>query len=163
MEHLLQLLFPILILLLCVYGLFSELLTRKLRRDGLEATAKVVSVDRAVAFGLRNFLATISQKSEKEHQFGCDYILTLQFKTQGGEDVSVQTAVPARMRMLRGERMPYFMAGNTVPVRYSPRNPKRLVVMLDEVAARQGPVWKIVVWGFCTALMLAVCVAILVL
>lgn len=160
MQRLIDLLLPALVLALCVYRLAAELVIRRLQLHGAEATAVVVTVNHTVAVGLRSLLATIAKKPEKERQFGCDYILTLRFPLQSGGDTTVQTAVPARMKLAGGERLPYFMEGDSIPIRYDERHPKRLVVMLDAVVRRQGRLLWPVLWGVSAAIMLAVCITI---
>ena len=70
----------------------------------------------------------------------------------------MQTAVRARMRVLAGKRVPYLVAGDAVPIRYLPRFPKRLIVMLDEVVRLQKEPYRLVAWGISVVLMLAILV-----
>lgn len=162
-QNLLFSLIPALFLILSLYSLLMEALTIRLHRAGAPALAEVLSVDYTVAFGQRYFLGVSAKKPEREKAFPCDYIVKLRFSPEGGEPITVQTTVPARMRVCAGERMPYLSEGNEVPIRYLPRNPKRLVVALEQVEKRQKQPFKAILWGISTLLSAAILVAMIVL
>lgn len=155
---------PVLFLLLSLHELITELFLRRLLSAGEEAVATVVSVDHTIAFGLRAFFAAFEKKGKEtgERTFGCDYIMTLRYLPVGRPELTLQTTARARMRILDGKRMPYFLAGDTVPIRYSRRFPKRLVIMLEPVMQQQRRPLKLLGWGLCTVLMAAILITMLV-
>lgn len=156
-------LIPIMFFVISLYSLLWELLIMRLHKVGELTTAEVLSVDYTVAFGQRYFLGVSAKKPDRELTFPCDYIVKLRFSPGEGEPITVQATVPARMRVSAGERLPYLMAGNQVPVRYLKRNPKRVVVAQEQVQKRQSRPFKAILWGVCALLSGAIVVAMFVL
>lgn len=138
------------------YALVASVLERKVKFSGVKTGARVVKVYKAIPNGLGSFLP------KKDGDFGCDYLLQLTYKNQAGKQVKISTSVRARMKVKNGKRFPYFAEGDTFLIRYSDRYPRCVVILLEQVEKRQGRMFPIVLWAFCSALLVAIIIAALV-
>lgn len=155
-EHILYFIVPIILLLISVYCFFLDFITRHLHKTGAKSRAVVVSVDYIIVRGLRHRLRANSKKQVKTHTVRCDYILTLQYTAPNGAERSVQTTIPAHLRISEGKQMPFFEAGDVVPIRCSKHFPRLLVVTLDGIVLQQKNPFLLILWGVCIILLAAI-------
>ena len=157
-NHVLYLLVPIVLLALSILGFYFELVPYMLKKTGIDSHALVVSVDHMIARGLRHYFGADAKKQSSDHNVRCDYILTLSYDAPNGSKQTTQITVPATLRISEGKRMPYFQAGNVVPVRCSARFPKMLSVTLEGAAAKRDNRFFLILWGACIVLLLGITV-----
>ena len=157
-KHVLYIAVPLILLLVSVYFFLVELISRRLQNKGIDARAFVVRVDYIIAHGLRNFLRLDSKQQAQEHTVRCDYILTLQYAPQDGTTRSVQTTVPAHLRVSEGKKLPFFKAGDVVKIRYRKHFPRLLVVLLDGNIRQHKTPFPLFLWGACIILLAAILV-----
>lgn len=157
-EHVLSIIIPLTLLLVSVYCFFLEFIPRRLQKTGIESSAIVSSVDYMIARGLRHYFGADLKKQTDSHTVRCDYILTLRYTARDGVERTVQSTVPAHLRIAEGKRMPFFQAGDVVRIRCSKRFSRLLVVTLDGVALQRKNPFLLILWGACIILLAAILV-----
>jgi len=155
-TNMLFLIVPLVFLAGSGYALVVAVLERKVKLSGVKTTAKVLKVERTVPHGLGSFLP------KKEGGFGCDYLLWLSYRNLAGKQVEIFTSVVARMKVKGGKRFPYFAEGDTFGIRYSERHPRSVVILLEKIEKRQGRLFPIVLWAFCSGLLVAIIITVFV-
>lgn len=147
---------PFLFFVVCAWNLYSVILTRRLHRGhGEKAMAKVTRLKRTILFGRAPVFGR-GKDPEKEISFRCDYIAELTYRPANAEEVTVESIIPARMKMKNGKRFSYLAEGDSLPVCYCKKNPRRHVVAMPEVKKRQGGIAAMLLWGISAALMTAI-------
>lgn len=141
---------PLLFLFASIYALYDAAVLRATKLRGNSSYAQVVKVEHTIPFGIRKFL------SKRDGGIGCDYVVRIAFPTKDGASVSVRTTVHSRMKIVNGKRIPLFVEGDHIPIKYHPRFQKAVYFNMDPIKDRQGTLFPIVVWGCCTVLLLCI-------
>ena len=153
---------PLLFFAVCAWNLYSVILTRRLHQGhGESAMAKVTKLKRTILFG-RFPVFGRGKDPEKEVSFRCDYIADLTYRPVGAEEITVESIIPARMKMKNGKRFAYLAEGDNLPICYCKKNPRRHVVAMPEVKKRQGGIFSMLLWGISAALMIAILVTMII-
>lgn len=147
---------PFMFLIGSIYALSVSVLERRVKLSGSKAVARVVKVERAILSGLASLLPG------KEGAYKCDYLLRLSYSTSAGKPMEVSTTVAARMKIREGKRLPFFAEGDRIPIRYSEKHPRSVVVLMETIEQRQGRIFPIVLWAFCSSLLVAIIVTVFV-
>jgi hypothetical protein len=152
-DNLYLLCVPIIFLIGSVYALYTSVIERKVKLSGLKTEARVTKVEKAIPSGLSSVF------HNKDGSFDCDYLLRLSYTNPAGKKMRVSTYVAARMKVVEGMRFPFFSEGDTLHVRYSEKHPRCVVIVQETIKQRQGNIFPIVLWAFCSGLLIAIVVA----
>ena len=154
------LLFPIVLAVLALFNLADELMIRYLHKKGTKGTATVTRVKRSMPKDRFRFLT--AKDDSNTYDTKCDYILSLKY-ARGGEEIEIKNLiVPALIKMSGGLAFPAFKSGDAVPIRYSEKLKKRVVIDNPEVKKAQNRVIDLLLWIICVAMSVMMLVAMLI-
>jgi hypothetical protein len=155
-DTLYLLFFPFVFLVGSMYALYASVIERKVKLSGLSTEARVIKVERAIPSGLSSIF------HNKKGSFECDYLLRLSYMNLAGKQRQISTSVAARMKVVEGMRFPFFSEGDTLLIRYSEKHPRTVVILQETIKQRQGNIFPIVLWAFCSGLIVAIIVTTLI-
>jgi len=139
-----------------ICALLAAVVERWTKQHGNRLYATVTDVRRAIPTGMRHLFGG------KDGTYPCDYLLTLSYTNQKGETVTAKPTVPSRIKIRDGRRFLHFGAGDKVEVSVNGRFPHSVVFREASIAEKQGTLFPIVLWSFCTVVSLAIFIYLLV-
>lgn len=79
---------------------------------------------------------------------GCDYMADLEYQNEEGDTIFLKDfIIPSNIKLINGIAEPIYRQGQVLPVKYSPKHARRVVVDLPEVRTRQYSIFWLIVWG----------------
>lgn len=144
--------FPVMILLLAlgvsIWALSCAVSEYIVKKKGKPEKATVIRVRQVIPTGFRRI------SNGKDGVFSCDYILSILLA--GGKET--QMTAHARLRIKDGKRYLFFAPGDVIDIMHDFRFPRTFVFMDGLPSSRQGRVGPIILWSFCTLMLLALSV-----
>lgn len=84
----------------------------------------------------------------RSREVKCDYMVDLEYTREDGERVVLRDfVIPSKLKEIAGGTELMYCEGDDIPIKYSPKYRKLVVVDAPDVRGREGGTFMLYIWG----------------